>query len=151
MLSDSVCYTRWARGARSVRSSPSISQTTSVTHALDISYDVVQDRRMTEKKQALKDVLNIRVDEALSREIDRIATVEGLSASEAARKLLGFGVEVQRQIEASYLRLSYALDRQSAEGRIVIEAAWKLYSRRDLWEREQDIERMIDEAEEYSR
>jgi len=32
---------------------------------------------MTEKKQGLKDVLNIRVDEALSREIERIAQVEG--------------------------------------------------------------------------
>jgi len=105
---------------------------------------------MTEKKQALKDVLNIRVDEALSREIDRIATVEGLSASEAARKLLGYGVEVQRQIEASFLRLPYSLDLKSAEGRIVIEAAWKAYTRRELWEREQEIERMIDEAGDYS-
>ena len=68
---------------------------------------------MTEKKQALKDVLNIRVDEALSREIDRIAKVEGLSASEAARKLLGHGVEVQRQVEASYLKLPYTLDREN--------------------------------------
>ncbi len=34
---------------------------------------------MTEKKQGLKDVLNIRVDEALSREIERIAQVEELS------------------------------------------------------------------------
>ena len=65
---------------------------------------------MTEKKQGLKDVLNLRVDEALSREVDRIAKVEGLSASEAARKLIGYGVEVQRQVEASYLRLPYSLD-----------------------------------------
>ena len=66
---------------------------------------------MADKKQGLSDVLNLRVDEAVSREIDRIATVEGTSASEAARKLLGLGVEVQRQVEASYLRLPYALDR----------------------------------------
>ncbi len=104
---------------------------------------------MTEKKQGLKDVLNIRVDEALSREIERIATVEGLSASEAARKLLGYGVQVQRQIEASYLRLPYSLDREKAEGRIVIDAAWKGYTRRELWEREQEMERLIDEAEEF--
>jgi hypothetical protein len=102
---------------------------------------------MTEKKQALKDVLNIRVDEALSREIDRIAKVEGLSASEAARKLLGHGVEVQRQVEASFLRLPYSLDRETTEGRIVIEAAWKPYSPRELWEQERDFQEMMDEAE----
>jgi len=103
---------------------------------------------MTEKKQALKDVLNIRVDEALSREIDRIAQGEGLSASEAARKLLGHGVEVQRQVEASYLRLPYTLDRESTEGRVVIDAAWKPYTQRELWERERRIEEMIDDAQE---
>jgi hypothetical protein len=96
-------------------------------------------------------VLNLRVDEALSREIDRIASVESLSASEAARKLLGYGVEVQRQVEASYLRLPYTLDRESAEGRVVIDAAWKPYSQREIWEREREFERMIDEAEEHGR
>jgi hypothetical protein len=106
---------------------------------------------MTEKKQALKDVLNIRVDEALSREIDRIAHVEGLSASEAARKLLGHGVEVQRQVEASYLLLPYTLDRGNTEGRVVIDAGWKPYTPRELWEREREIQDFIDEAEEYGR
>lgn len=106
---------------------------------------------MTEKKQALKDVLNIRVDEALSREIERIATVEGLSASEAARKLLGHGVEVQRQVEASYLRLPYTLDRETTQGRVVIDAAWKPYTARELWEREQELEEMIDEERAYGR
>ena len=104
---------------------------------------------MTEKKQGLKDVLNIRVDEALSREIDRIAKVEGLSASEAARKLLGYGVEVQRQVEASYLRLPYSLDREKAEGRVVIEAAWKLYSPRELWEMRMEQEAALSEAEDF--
>ena len=104
---------------------------------------------MTEKKQALKDVLNIRVDEALSREIDRIAKVEGLSASEAARKLLGHGVEVQRQVEASYLKLPYTLDREKTEGRIVIEAAWKPYSLRELYEMEEEARAEMYEAEEY--
>jgi hypothetical protein len=104
---------------------------------------------MTEKKQTLRGVLNLRVDEALSREVDRIAAVEGLSGSEAARKLLGYGVEVQRQVEASYLRLPYTLDRQKTEGRVVVEAAWKPYSRRELWEREQEIEQAIEEAQAY--
>jgi hypothetical protein len=104
---------------------------------------------MTEKRQTLSGVLNLRVDEALSREIDRIAAVERLSASEAARKLLGYGVDVQRQVEASYLRLPYTLDREKTEGRVVIEAAWKPYSRRELWEREQEVEQAIEEAQAY--
>lgn len=105
---------------------------------------------MTDKKLALKDVLNVRVDEALSGEIERIAAVEGLSsASEAARKLLGYGVEVQRQVEASHLRLPYTLDREKTEGRVVIEAAWKPYSQRELWEHAQELQRMVDEMEEY--
>jgi hypothetical protein len=104
---------------------------------------------MTEKKQ-LKDVLNLRLDEALSREIDRIAQVEGTSASEAARKLMGYGVEVQRQVEASYLRLPYTLDREKTEGRLVIEAAWKPYSQRELWEREAEMEAFIDDAQRYA-
>jgi hypothetical protein len=102
---------------------------------------------MTEKKQPLKGVLNLRVDDALSQEIDRIAAVEETSASEAARKLLGLGVEVQRQVEASLLLLPYSLDREKTEGRVVIQAAWKPYSPRELWE----LENAIDEAQEYSR
>ena len=47
---------------------------------------------------------------------------------------------MQRQVEASYLRLPYSLDREKTEGRIVIEAAWKPYTQRELWEREQEIE-----------
>jgi hypothetical protein len=104
---------------------------------------------MTEKKQSLSGVLNIRVDEALSREVDRIAKVEETSASEAARKLIGFGVEVQRQVEASYLRLPYTLDREKTDGRIVITAEWKPYTRRELWEMEADARAAIDEAEYY--
>ena len=108
---------------------------------------------MTEDKegqrQGLTDVLNLRVDEALSDEIGRIAKVEGLSASEAARKLLGHGVEVQRQVEASYLRLPYWLDRKSTSGRIVVEAGWKPYSPRELWEMREREEQLIADAEEY--
>jgi len=105
---------------------------------------------MTTKK-TFNGVLNLRVDEALSREIDRIAKVEGTSASEAARKLLGHGVEVQRQIEASYLLLPYTLDRDKTEGRVVIEAAWKPFTQRELWEREAEMEQFIEDAQAYGR
>src|SRR3954447_6250932 len=99
---------------------------------------------MTEKKQAFSGVLNLRVDEALSREVDRIAKVEGTSASEAARKLLGYGVEVQRQVEASLLRLPYTVDLEEAQGRVVIDAQWKLYSPRELWEIQMQERDLID-------
>ncbi|SRR6266540_968972 len=101
------------------------------------------------KKEALSRVLNIRVDDALSREIDRIAKVEGVSASEAARKLIGYGVSVQRQLEASYLRLPYSLDVENTEGRVVIEAAWKPYSPRELFEIEMQERTLLDEAEAF--
>jgi hypothetical protein len=106
---------------------------------------------MTEKKQQLSGVLNLRIDDALAREVDRIASVQGTTASEAARTLLGYGVEVQRQLEASYLRLPYTLDRSATEGRHVIEAAWKPYTQRELWEREAHYEAQLADAEEYSR
>ncbi len=107
---------------------------------------------MTEKKpekKPLSDVLNIRIDEALAREVDRIAKVEDKSASEVARQLMEFGVRVQRQIEASYLNLPYTLDTETTQGRVVIEAAWKPYTRGELWEMEREDMALIDEAEAY--
>src|SRR5436309_1715564 len=104
---------------------------------------------MTEKKQSLSGVLNLRVDDALSREVERIAKVEDSSASEAARKLLTYGVEVQRQVEASYLRLPYTLDVEKTEGRVVITAEWRPYTPRELWEQEDEARAAMYEAEEY--
>jgi hypothetical protein len=99
-----------------------------------------------EKKQ-LSGVLNLRVDAALAQEIDRIAANDGTSASEAARKLLAHGVEVARQIEASHLLLPYTTTPENTEGRIVIEAAWKPYTRRELWDIEDDREALISEMD----
>ena len=104
---------------------------------------------MTEKKKSLSGVLNLRVDEALSREIDRIASTEGVSASEAARQLIGYGVEVQRQVEASFLRLPYTLDQNDTPGRVMIEAAWKPYTRREIFEMRSAEEDLLADAEEY--
>ena len=120
-----------------------------VMQGLDILCYVIDHVCMREKRELLSGVLNLRVDDALSREIDRIAAVEETSASEAARELLGFGVEVQRQIEASYLRLPYTLDRTKTDGHVVIEAAWKPYTARELWELASEERAAMDEAEEY--
>jgi hypothetical protein len=104
---------------------------------------------MTDKKQSLSGVLNLRVDEALSTEIERIAKVEGLSASEAARKLLGYGVEVQRQVEASFLRLPYDTDTSPGKGRIAIEAGWKRWTPRELWDMRDEAEAAQWEEDQY--
>jgi hypothetical protein len=48
----------------------------------------------------LREVLNVRLDEPLAREVARIAGVRGVSESEVARTLLGFGIEVLRRLEA---------------------------------------------------
>jgi hypothetical protein len=90
---------------------------------------------MTEK-QPMKDVLNIRVDEALGAEVERIAELQGTSASEAARHLIRRGVEVERQVEASKLRLPYEWDISKMPGRVVIEAKWQPYTRRQIAEME---------------
>jgi hypothetical protein len=103
------------------------------------------------EKKPLSDVLNIRIDDALAREVDRIAKVEGKSASEVARQLMEFGVRVQRQVEASYLQLPYTLDTGTTEGRVVIDAAWKPYSTRELWEMEREEMEEIDAAIERGR
>ncbi len=91
---------------------------------------------MTEKKQQLSDVLNLRVDAALAREIERIAALQGTSASEVARNLVRHGVEVERQVQASMLRLPYDWDTAKMPGRIRIEAKWEPYTRRELMEAE---------------
>ena len=54
-----------------------------------------------------------------------------------------FGVQVQRQVEASYLKLPYTMEIESTPGRVVIEAGWQPYTRRELWE----IDAQIAEAE----
>src|SRR5450759_157468 len=53
------------------------------------------------------EVLNLRIEEALSREIKRIAAQRGNSESDTARMLLGWGVEAHRDMEAKELQRPY--------------------------------------------
>lgn len=66
--------------------------------------------------------------------------------SEIARKLIGYGVEVQRQVEASYLRLPYTFDleQEKNRGRVMIDAGWKYYTPKELWEQRQQEEEIMD-------
>jgi hypothetical protein len=58
-------------------------------------------------KKTYTDVLNLRVEPALSREIKRIAAQREASESEVARMLLGWGVEAHRKMEAKVLMRPY--------------------------------------------
>ena len=62
---------------------------------------------MTREKK-LREVLNVRLDASLARELRRIAASRGTSESEVARWLLGYGIEVSRRLEAREMSEPYA-------------------------------------------
>lgn len=53
------------------------------------------------REKTYTEVLNLRIDPPLAREIERIARKRGRSESETARSLLSLGVEADRMIEAA--------------------------------------------------
>jgi hypothetical protein len=67
------------------------------------------------KEKVYSEVLNLRIDEAMSKEIKRIAGLESQPESETARKLLEWGIEAHRAREVALLRLPY--DVEWPEGR----------------------------------
>ena len=82
---------------------------------------------MTERKT---EVLNLRLAEGLSAEIERVAQRRGVSASEVAREMLEHGVKVERQIEAQELQRPYEhglFDR--SQGELTIKASFRFYTR----------------------
>ncbi len=95
---------------------------------------------MTDRKT---DVLNIRLDPSLAREVDRIADWRNLTASEVARDLLHYGIAVERDLEAQELKRHYSssrVDRAAGDVRVVIEARYHFLSRRELAEIDAAIE-----------
>jgi predicted transcriptional regulator len=89
------------------------------------------DRCMTRARK-LREVLNVRLDEALASEVERIARVTETTESEVARRLLAYGAEVERRLEAQELMRHHASRRDQRPGRIVIEARWEPWSDADL-------------------
>ena len=67
------------------------------------------------KEKVYSEVLNLRIDEAMSHEIKRIAALEGQPESEIARALLDWGIEAHRAREVARLRLRY--DEAPPQGR----------------------------------
>ena len=100
---------------------------------------------MTERKT---DVLSLRLDASLSKEIDRIADWRGKTASEVARELLQYGVAVERDLQAQELKQPYTsgtVSRDDDNARLTISANIRFLSPREMAE----IEAAIDEAMGY--
>lgn len=85
------------------------------------------------REQKLKEVLNVRLDVPLAAELRRIAGSTGQSESEVARQLMGYGVDVWRQLESQRLSRPYRYDYPSRRddddpeppGVLEIEARWR--------------------------
>jgi hypothetical protein len=55
---------------------------------------------MTPREKKLREVLNVRLDGPLAGELARVAAGWNKTESEAARALLGYGIEVVRRLES---------------------------------------------------
>jgi hypothetical protein len=84
------------------------------------------------RERKLKEVLNVRLDERLSRELRRIALTRGQSESEVARWLLRYGIEVSRRLEAQNLAEPYSWEIEPNDdpfaerpGVVEVEAKWR--------------------------
>jgi hypothetical protein len=93
------------------------------------------------RERKLKEVLNVRLDEPLARELRRIAGSRGSSESDVARRLLGFGIEVERRLEAARLSDRWEWERPEPDhpfderpGTIEIEATWRPLTDEELIE-----------------
>ena len=62
------------------------------------------------KEKVYSEVLNLRIDEAMSKEIKRIAAQREHPESEAARMLIEGGIEAHRAREAALLSLRYDVE-----------------------------------------
>lgn len=71
------------------------------------------------------EVLNLRVDEALSGEVKRIAGQHGTTDSDAARRLLAWGVEAHRAMEARRLLRAYDAPPPEFPQRMRITVQWE--------------------------
>jgi hypothetical protein len=88
---------------------------------------------MQESKEPLRGTLNLRIGGKLEAEIERIAAAKGKTASETARFLLGYGVEVQRRLDAQRLMQHHEAEfTDDTPGRVEINAEFVPYSWDDV-------------------
>ena len=71
---------------------------------------VIQHDPAMAKEKVYSEVLNLRLDEAMSMEIKRIATQRETPESETARMLIEWGIEAHRAREVAQLQLRYDVD-----------------------------------------
>jgi hypothetical protein len=84
------------------------------------------------RERKLREILNLRLDEPLAREIRRIATVRKKSESEVARQLLSYGAEVERRLQMQELARHHAAGDDDRIGSVIIEARWEPFSQETL-------------------
>jgi len=77
------------------------------------------------KEKVYSEVLNLRVEEVLSQEIKRIAGQHQTSESDAARRLLAWGVEAHRAMEARELLRPYDAAEPELPQRMKITVVWE--------------------------
>ncbi len=94
------------------------------------------------RQRNLKEILNVRLDEPLSRELRRIAATREQSESAVARWLLQYGIEVSRRLEAARLSRPYEWQVEETDdpfdhrpGIVEIEAKWRPMTDDELIER----------------
>jgi hypothetical protein len=84
---------------------------------------------VTPRERKLREVLNVRLDAPLAREIARVAGARGQSESEVARWLLRYGIEVQRRLEQQDLAVPFGWERKPEDepwpGIVEITAKWR--------------------------
>ena len=87
------------------------------------------------KEKVFSEVLNLRIDEAMSAEIKRIAKQTDQPESETARSLMAWGIEAHRAREVALLRLPYdmknAVDRHGDPLVLRVAARWEPF---EPWE-----------------
>ena len=94
------------------------------------------------RERKLREVLNVRLDEPLAREVRRIAGSRGMTESEVARSLLGYGIEVSRRIEAQQLAQPFVWEEESSGENwperpqmLVIDVSWREMTDEELFAR----------------
>jgi hypothetical protein len=96
---------------------------------------------MQDGKEKLHGTLNLRIGGKLESEIERIAAADGKTESETARRLLAYGVEVERRLEAQRLMQHHESEfDDDVAGRIVISAEFVPYTWREVGEIQADVE-----------
>ncbi len=79
------------------------------------------------KEPTFSVALNLRIDEAMSRELKRIAHQHDTTESDAARRLLRWGIEAHRSMEATLLDRPYYVTDSEGPYRMRIRAVWEQY------------------------